>query len=79
MILKSQWVGLEFSYYWMITLGVLDIPYLKMINIVISTQRTIISLNFIEANYGIKIIYDQINTPHADMCLSNIIKTHSVY
>ena len=37
-----------------------------------STQWTKLSLNFTEENYGIKLIYDQIDTPHADMCFSNI-------
>ena len=44
-----------------------------------STQRTLVNLNFTEENYGIKLIYDQIDTPHADMCFSNITITHSVY
>ena len=35
MILKNQWVGLEFSCYWKITHAVRDITYLKMIDIVI--------------------------------------------
>ena len=44
-----------------------------------STQWTLVNLNFTEENYGIKMIYDQIPTPHSDMCFSNITKTHSVY
>ena len=44
-----------------------------------STDWTLIILNFTEKNYGIKLIYDQIDTPHADMCFSNIPITHSVY
>ena len=44
-----------------------------------STQWTLINLNFTTENYGIKLIYDQIDTPHADMCFSNITITHSVY
>ena len=44
-----------------------------------STDWTILNLDFAEEIYGIKIIYDQIETPHADMCFSNITKTHSVY
>ena len=27
---------------------------------------------------GVKLIYDQIDTPHADMCFSNITISHSV-
>ena len=44
-----------------------------------STDWTLVSLNFTVENYGIKIIYDQIDTAHADMCFSNIKITHSVY
>ena len=39
---------------------------------------TLVSLNFTEENYGVKLIYDQIVTPHAEMCFSNITITHSV-
>ena len=44
-----------------------------------STQWTKLSLNFTVEYYGTKLIYDQIDTPHADMCFSNITITHSVY
>ena len=44
-----------------------------------STQWTLVNLNFTEENYGIKLIYDQIDTPHADMCFSDITITQSVY
>ena len=44
-----------------------------------STEWTLINLDFTVENYGIKLIYDQIDTPHADMCFSNITITHSVY
>ena len=44
-----------------------------------STEWTLVSLNFTVENYGIKLIYDQIDTAHADMCFSNITITHSVY
>ena len=43
-----------------------------------STDWTLISLNFTVENYGIKLIYDQIDTPHADMCFSSITITYSV-
>ena len=43
------------------------------------TQWTLVNLKFTVENYAIKLIYDQIDTPHADMCFSNITKTHSVY
>ena len=44
-----------------------------------STQSTLVNLNFTIENYGIRLNYDQIDTPHADMCFSNITITHSVY
>ena len=37
-----------------------------------STNWTLVSLNFTEENYGNKLIYDEIDTAHADMCFSNI-------
>ena len=43
-----------------------------------STDWTLVNLNFTEENYGVKLIYNQIDTPHADICFSNIIITHSV-
>ena len=44
-----------------------------------STQWTLVNLNFTIENYGIRLVYDQIDTPHADMCFSNITITQSVY
>ena len=44
-----------------------------------STEWKLLNLNNTTENYGIKLIYDQIYTPHADMCFSNITITHSVY
>ena len=44
-----------------------------------ATEWTLLNLDFTVENFGIKLIYDQIDTPHADMCFSNIIITHSVY
>ena len=44
-----------------------------------STDWTLVSLDFTVENYGIKLIYDQIDTAHADMCFSNITITHSVF
>ena len=35
-----------------------------------STDWTLVTLNFTEESYGIKLIYDQIDTAHADMCFS---------
>ena len=44
-----------------------------------STEWTLLNLNFTVENYGIILVYDQIDTPHANMCFSNIIITHSVH
>ena len=44
-----------------------------------STDWTFLSLDFTQEIYGIKLIYDQIDTDHADMCFSNITITNSVY
>ena len=44
-----------------------------------STDWTLLNLDFTVENYGIKLIYDKIDTAHADMCFSNITLTHSVY
>ena len=44
-----------------------------------SIQWTKLSLNFSEEIYGIKLIYDEIDTPHADMCFSKNMITHSVF
>ena len=44
-----------------------------------STDWTLLNLNFTIENYGVKLIYDQIDTAHADMCFSIIIITYSVY
>ena len=43
------------------------------------TDWIILSLNITEENYGIKFIYDQIDSAHADMCFSNITITHSIF
>ena len=44
-----------------------------------STDWTLLNLDFTVENYGIRLYYDQIDTPHSDMCFSNITITHSVY
>ena len=44
-----------------------------------STDWTFLNLDFAVGNYGIKLIYDQIDTAHGDMCFSNITITHFVY
>ena len=44
-----------------------------------STDWTLVSLIFTAENYGTRLIYDEIDTPHADMCFSEITITHFVY
>ena len=44
-----------------------------------STEWTLVSLNFTVEIYCVKVIYDQIDTAHADMCFSIKTITHSVY
>ena len=43
------------------------------------TEWSLLNLDFTTENYGIELIYDEKDTPHADMCFSNITITHSVY
>ena len=45
----------------------------------ISTDWTLVNLIFTVGKYGIKLIHDSIDTPHADMCFSRITITPSVY
>ena len=44
-----------------------------------STDWTKLSLSFTEEIFGVKIIYDQTDSAHADMNFSKITKTDSVY
>ena len=44
-----------------------------------STTWSLLNLDFTADNYGIKLVYDRIDSPHADMCFSDITITHSVY
>ena len=44
-----------------------------------STEWTLLSLDFTQDNYGIRLLFDRIDTAHADMCLSNISITHTLY
>ena len=43
------------------------------------SEWKLLNLDFTVENYGIKLILDQIDTAHSDMCFSNITITHSVY
>ena len=42
------------------------------------SEWSLLNLNFTVENFGIKLIYDKIDTAHADMCFSNITLIHSV-
>ena len=44
-----------------------------------SIQWSSVRLNFTVENYRIKLFYDQIDTPHADMSFSKVTITHSIY
>ena len=44
-----------------------------------STDLTFLYIDFTIKNYGIKLILDEIDTAHSDMCCSNITIKHSVY
>ena len=44
-----------------------------------STQWTKLRLNFTEENCGIRLIYDEIDSTHADICFSKITKSISVF
>ena len=44
-----------------------------------SIEWKLFYLDFTAENYGIRLAYDRIKSPHADMCFSNIMITHSVY
>ena len=43
------------------------------------SEWKLVNLNFTEENYGIKLIYDEIDSPNCDMCFSNVTITRSVY
>ena len=43
------------------------------------SEWKLLNLDFTIENYGIKLILDQMDTAHSDMCFSNITITHSVY
>ena len=45
----------------------------------LSSDWIILNLNITDENYGVKFIYDQIDSAHADMCFSNITITHSPF
>ena len=44
-----------------------------------STDWTLVNINFTVEKYGIRIIYDEIDSAYADMSFTNITKTQSVY
>ena len=44
-----------------------------------STDWTLLNFDFNVKTDGIKLIFDEIDSPHADICFSDITVTHSVY
>ena len=44
-----------------------------------STDWNLVSLISTVENYGFKLVSEQIDTPHADMCFSKIAITHFVF
>ena len=44
-----------------------------------STEWSLLNLDFTIENYGIRLVYDRIDSAHADMCFSNITILYSVY
>ena len=44
-----------------------------------STEWSLLNLDITEQNYGVRLVYNKIDTAHADMCFSNISITHSVF
>ena len=44
-----------------------------------SNDWFLLNLNFTIENFGIKLLFDQIENAHKDMCFSIIAITHSVY
>ena len=44
-----------------------------------STEWTLLNLDITVENYGVRFVYDRIDTAQSDMCFSNITITHSVY
>ena len=44
-----------------------------------SIEWSLLNLDITQENYGIRLIFDRISTSHADMCLSNISITHTLY
>ena len=45
----------------------------------LSTDWVLLNLDITDDNYGKKLLYDQIESAHADMCFSNIMITHSIF
>ena len=45
----------------------------------LSTDWILLNFDITDDNYGIKLIYDEIESAHADMCFSNIMITHSIF
>ena len=44
-----------------------------------STDWSLLNIDFTIEIYGIKLVCDQMESAHADMCFSNVTITHSVF
>ena len=44
-----------------------------------STEWTQLNLDFTVENYGIRLVYDEIDTAHADMCFFQVLRSHNLY
>ena len=44
-----------------------------------STEWSYLNLDFTRKNYGIRFLFDRISSPHADMSISNISITHTLF
>ena len=44
-----------------------------------STEWTHLSLDFTQENCGVRLLFDRIDSAHADMCISNISITHTLF
>ena len=74
--------ALEFNCYQVITHGVLDVTYQRMINILFhhsSTDWTFVSFCLTIENYGNKVICDEIESALADIFFPTNTRTKSVY
>ena len=79
MIQWNRWDASGSILFWVENVGVHGKLHQKFINIVIRQNNGIFIIYFTIENYGIKPIYDQIDTTYVDLCFSNISSTHFVF